>query len=55
MLDRLGAKLAQWGGLTGMRERYTTGETLWMIGLSLAIGLLLGAVTVLVWLRYTGE
>ena len=42
-------------GLGGMQERYTQGETLWMIGLSLAIGLLLGAVTVLVWLRYTGE
>jgi len=55
MLDRLGAKLAQWAGLTGMRERYTTGEAMWMTGLSLGIGLALGAVTVLVWLRYTGE
>ena len=50
MLDRLGAKLLQWAGLTG-RERYTTGETLWMIGLSLGIGLLLGAVTILALVR----
>jgi len=47
MLDRL-LGLA---GLTGRRERYTTGETLWMIALSLAIGLLLGAVTILALVR----
>ena len=47
MLDRLGAKLAQWGGLTG-RERYTTGETLWMVALSLALGLTVGMMLVLV-------
>jgi len=51
MLDRLLAL----AGLAGMRERYTTGEAMWMTGLSLGIGLALGAVTVLVWLRYTGE
>ena len=51
MLDRLGAKLAQWGGLTGMRERYTTGEAMWMTGLSLGIGLLLGMVTILALVR----
>jgi len=44
-----------WMGLGGIRERYTTGEAMWMTGLSLGIGLALGAVTVLVWLRYTGE
>ena len=38
-------------GLGGIRERYTTGETLWMIGLSLGIGLLLGAVTILALVR----
>jgi hypothetical protein len=38
-------------GLGGMRERYTTGETLWMIALSLGIGLLLGAVTILALVR----
>ena len=54
MLDRLGAKLAQWAGLTGMRERYTTGERNWAVGLALTLGFTLGAVTVLVWLRYTG-
>ena len=51
MLDRLGAKLAQWAGLTGRRERYTTGEAMWMTGLSLGIGLLLGAVTILALVR----
>ena len=35
-------------GLGGMQERYTTGETLWMIALSLAIGLTLGIILVLV-------
>ena len=48
MLDRLGAKLAQWAGLTGRRERYTTGEAMWMTGLSLGIGLTLGIILVLV-------
>jgi len=47
MLDRLGAKLAQWAGLTG-RERYTTGETLWMVALSLALGLTVGIIVVIV-------
>jgi hypothetical protein len=46
MLDRL-LGLA---GLTG-RERYTTGEAMWMTGLSLGIGLLLGAVTILALVR----
>ena len=44
MLDRL-LGLA---GLTGRRERYTTGEAMWMTGLSLAIGLALGIILVLV-------
>jgi hypothetical protein len=47
MLDRLGAKLAQWAGLTG-RERYTTGETLWIVALSLALGLTVGMMLVIV-------
>ena len=47
MLDRL-LGLA---GLTGMRERYTTGEAMRMTGLSLGIGLLLGAVTILALVR----
>ena len=47
MLDRL----LELAGLTGMRERYTTGEAMWMTGLSLAIGLLLGAVTILALVR----
>ena len=38
-------------GLGGMQERYTQGETLWMIGLSLGIGLLLGMVTILALVR----
>ena len=38
-------------GLGGIRERYTTGEAMWMIGLSLAIGLLLGMVTILALVR----
>ena len=44
-------RLLELAGLTGRRERYTTGETLWMIALSLAIGLLLGAVTILALVR----
>ena len=40
-----------WMGLGGIRERYTTGEAMWMTGLSLAIGLLLGAVTILALVR----
>ena len=40
-----------WMGLGGIRERYTQGETLWMIALSLAIGLLLGMVTILALVR----
>jgi len=40
-----------WMGLGGIKERYTTGETLWMIGLSLGIGLLLGMVTILALVR----
>ena len=47
MLDRLLAL----AGLAGMRERYTTGEAMWMTGLSLGIGLLLGAVTILALVR----
>ena len=38
-------------GLGGMRERYTTGEAMWMTGLSLGIGLLLGMVTILALVR----
>ena len=48
MLDKLGAKLAQWGGLTGMRERYTRGECYWAVGLSLTLGFTLGMMLVLV-------
>ena len=48
MLDRLGAKLAQWGGLTGMRERHTTGERNWAVGLALTLGFTLGIILVLV-------
>ena len=44
-------RLLELAGLTGRRERYTTGETLWMIALSLGIGLLLGAVTILALVR----
>ena len=44
-------RLLELAGLTGMRERYTTGEAMWMTGLSLAIGLLLGAVTILALVR----
>ena len=44
-------RLLELAGLGGIKERYTTGETLWMIGLSLAIGLLLGAVTILALVR----
>ena len=47
MLDRL----LELAGLTGRRERYTTGEAMWMTGLSLAIDLLLGAVTILALVR----
>ena len=35
-------------GLGGIRERYTTGEAMWMTGLSLGIGLTLGIILVLV-------
>ena len=38
-------------GLGGIRERYTTGETLWMIGLAWGSGFLLGAVTILALVR----
>ena len=48
MLDKLGAKLAQWGGLTGMRERHTTGERNWAVGLALTLGFTLGIILVLV-------
>jgi hypothetical protein len=34
-------------GLGGIKERYTTGETLWMIGLSVGIGFLLGMVLII--------
>ena len=44
-------RLLELAGLGGIRERYTQGETLWMIGLSLGIGLLLGAVTILALVR----
>jgi len=44
-------RITCWMGLGGMRERYTTGETLWMTGLSLGIGLLLGMVTILALVR----
>ena len=48
MLDRLGAKLAQWAGLTGRRERHTTGERNWAVGLSFTLGFTLGMILVLV-------
>ena len=48
MLDKLGAKLAQYAGLTGMRERYTRGECYWAVGLSLMLGFTLGIIVVLV-------
>ena len=48
MLDRLGAKLAQYAGLTGMRERYTRGECYWAVGLSLTLGFTVGMMLVLV-------
>ena len=48
MLDKLGAKLAQWGGLDSLRERYTRGECYWAVGLSLTLGLTLGIILVLV-------
>ena len=48
MLDKLGAKLAQWGGLTGMRERYTRGECYWAVGLALTLGLTVGMILVIV-------
>ena len=38
-------------GLGGIRERYTTGEAMWMTGLSLGIGLVLGMVTILALVR----
>ena len=48
MVDKLGAKLAQWAGLTGMRERHTTGERNWAVGLALTLGCTLGIIVVLV-------
>jgi len=48
MMDRLGAKLAQYAGLTGMRERHTTGERNWAVGLSLTLGFTVGIILVLV-------
>jgi hypothetical protein len=44
-------RLLELAGLGGIKERYTTGEAMWMTGLSLAIGLLLGAVTILALVR----
>ena len=44
-------RLLELARLTGRRERYTTGEAMWMTGLSLGIGLLLGAVTILALVR----
>ena len=34
-------------GLGGTRERYTQGETLWMTGLSVGVGFLLGIVVII--------
>ena len=48
MLDKLGAKLAQYAGLDSIRERYTRGEFYWAVGLSLTLGLTLGIILVLV-------
>jgi len=47
MLDRL----LELAGLTGRRERYTTGEAMWMTGLAWGSGFLLGAVTILALVR----
>jgi hypothetical protein len=48
MLDKLGAKLAQYAGLTGMRERHTTGERNWAVGLALTLGFTLGMILIIV-------
>ena len=48
MLDRLGAKLAQWGGLSSLAERYTRGECYWAVGLALTLGFTVGIILVLV-------
>ena len=48
MLDRLGAKLAQWAGLDSLRERHTRGEFYWAVGLASAAAFCLGIVLVLV-------
>ena len=40
-----------WMGLGGIRERYTTGEAMWMTGLAWGSGFLLGAVTILALVR----
>ena len=44
MLDRL----LELAGLTGRRERYTTGERNWAVGLALTLGLTVGMILVLV-------
>ena len=44
MLDRLLAL----AGRTGMRERHTTGERNWAVGLALTLGFTVGIIVVLV-------
>ena len=48
MLDRLGAKLAQYAGLDSLAERYTRGECYWAVGLALTLGLTVGMMLVIV-------
>jgi len=44
MLDRL----LELAGLGGIRERHTTGERNWAVGLALTLGLTVGMILVLV-------
>ena len=48
MMDRLGAKLAQYAGLDSLRERYTRGECYWAVGLALTLGFTLGMILIIV-------
>ena len=41
-------RLLELAGLTGMRERHTTGERNWAVGLALTLGFTLGIILVLV-------
>ena len=44
MLDRL----LELAGLTGRRERHTTGERNWAVGLALTLGFTLGMILIIV-------